>query len=177
MNNKLIAASALAVAFAAQPALAAPVTDNMNVTVTVTASCTVSVTDMDFADIVTRDTGSAENATATVTVACTADAPYEVGFDLGANEAVDGTAPARLFNDDAGIDNPYLTYGLYTAASHESAEAWGDEIGVDTVAGTGDGDDQTLTVYGLIDAGQEVSLGDYSDTVVVSVWYTPADLS
>jgi len=175
MNNKLIAASALAVAFAAQPALAAPVTDNMNVTVTVTASCTVSVTDMDFADIVTRDTGSAEFATATVTVACTADAPYHVGFDTGANEAVDGTAPARLFNNDVGVDNPYLTYGLYTDVGH--SDAWGDEIGTDTVLGTGDGDDQTLTVYGQIDAAQEVSLGDYSDTVVVSVWYTPADLS
>lgn len=174
MNNKLIAASALAFAFAAQPVLAAPVTDSMDVTVTVTASCAVSVTDMDFDDIATRDTGSAEDATATVTVACTADAPYEVGFDLGANEAVSGTAPARLNNAAAGADNPYLTYGLYTDPGH--ADAWGDDIGVDTVPGTGDGDDQTLTVYGLIDAAQEVSLGDYSDTVIVSVWYLPADL-
>ena len=174
MSKNLIAASALAVAFVAQPVLAAPVTDNMNVTVTVTASCTVSVTDMDFADIVTHDTGSAENATATVTVACTADAPYAVGFDTGAHEAVDGTAPAQLFNSAAGADNPNLTYGLYTTVGHTTA--WGDNIGVDTVAGTGDGDDQTLTVYGQIDAGQEVSLGDYSDTVVASVWYG-ADLS
>lgn len=175
MNNNLIAASALAFALTALPGLAAPVTDNMNVTVTVTASCAVSVTDMDFTDIATRDTGSAENASATVTVACTADAPYVVGFDTGANELVDGTGPARLFNDDAGIDNPYLNYALYSDSNRTTA--WGNTKGTNTVAGTGDGDDQTLTVYGQITSGQEVSLGDYSDTVVLSVWYLPGELS
>lgn len=169
MKKLSLAGAVLVIGCVPQFALAAPVTDSMTISVTVEVSCAVTVSDMTFSPITTRDTEADETATATATVACTADAPYEIGFDTGANEAVNGTAPARLFNSTVDIDNPYLTYGLYQDDEHE--DLWGTSIGVNTVGGTGTGDDEIYTVYGQIDAGQEVSLGSYSDTVVASVWY------
>jgi spore coat protein U-like protein len=44
-------------------------------------------------------------------------------------------------------------------------------VGTDTVAGTGTGATQTLTVYGSIPAGQVVTPGTYRDTVNVIVTY------
>jgi len=170
MKKLLLAAATLAVGSYAQVALAATAIDNdMDISVTVAASCTISVTDMTFAAITTRDTGASHTATSTATIACTADADYDVGFDTGLNEDVDGTGPARLINSNASAQNLYLTYGLYQDAAHE--DIWGSTLDTNTVPGTGNGDDQTLTVYGLIDASQEVSLGTYTDTVTATVWY------
>lgn len=48
---------------------------------------------------------------------------------------------------------------------------WGNTVGTDTVAGTGSGVAQTLTVYGQIPASQFVRSGSYTDTVVATVTY------
>lgn len=176
MKKLILATATIAIGSFAQVGLAATATDNdMDITVAVIASCTISVTDMQFGAISTRDTGANETQTSTVTVTCTADADYDVGFDFGTNEALDGTAPARLKHTDAaasepyGVENPFLNYGLYRDSGHSNL--WGNTVGTNTVSGTGNGDDQTITVYGKIEADQEVSLGSYADTVTATVWY------
>jgi len=44
-------------------------------------------------------------------------------------------------------------------------------VGTDTVAGTGTGALQSLTVYGQLPANQKVLPGSYSDTITVTITY------
>jgi spore coat protein U-like protein len=48
---------------------------------------------------------------------------------------------------------------------------WGNTVGTDTVAGTGNGAAQALTVYGQIAAGLYVTPGSYTDTITATVTY------
>ena len=66
-------------------------------------------------------------------------------------------------------DFPYfLTYGLYKDASH--AQPWGSTTG-QTVAGTGTGSAQNVTVYGLIPIQTSPPIGTYQDYVIVTITY------
>jgi spore coat protein U-like protein len=60
----------------------------------------------------------------------------------------------------------YLTYELYQNSAHSTV--WGNTSGTG-VANTGNGTQQSITVYGTVDAGQNVPAGSYSDTVVATV--------
>jgi spore coat protein U-like protein len=44
-------------------------------------------------------------------------------------------------------------------------------VGTDTVAGTGNGTDQPLTVYGRVPAGQQAPSGSYTDSVTGTITY------
>ena len=48
---------------------------------------------------------------------------------------------------------------------------WGNTVGTDTVAGTGSGAVQSLTVYGQIPAGQYLRPGNYADTITATITY------
>ena len=62
-----------------------------------------------------------------------------------------------------------LGYGLFKDASHTIN--WGVTVGTDTVAGTGNGLAQPITVYGQIPAAEYVQAGAYSDTVTATITY------
>ncbi len=63
-----------------------------------------------------------------------------------------------------------VTYGLYKDT--DRAQPWGDAATPgSTVAGTGNGATQTLTVYGRVPPQATPSAGVYTDTVVVTVTY------
>ncbi len=54
---------------------------------------------------------------------------------------------------------------------HGAEQPWGNTIGTNTVAGTGDGTQTNYTVYGRVPAQTTPSAGFYSDTVVATVTY------
>ena len=63
-----------------------------------------------------------------------------------------------------------VTYGLYK--DNARSQVWGDAATPgSTVAGTGSGAVQNLTVYGRVPAQTTPSAGLYTDTVVVTVTY------
>ena len=63
-----------------------------------------------------------------------------------------------------------LDYGLYQDAAHTTN--WGNTPGTDTPAPIIAGLlPASLTVYGLVPAGQIVPLGAYTDTITVTVTY------
>ena len=48
---------------------------------------------------------------------------------------------------------------------------WGNTVGTNTLAETGTGTVQSLTVYGQIPAGEYVAPGAYTDTITATVTY------
>ena len=158
VNHTLIVAAMLsaAVPLAARGATA---TATIAVTATVFAACTISANALPFGTY----TGGVNNATTTVTPFCTLGTPYTVSLDAGTGAGA--TVAARKMT----LSSNTLTYSLYSDSAH--SVVWGTTIGTNTVAGTGSGLGQPLTVYGQIPASQNVQAGNYTDTVTATLTY------
>ena len=65
----------------------------------------------------------------------------------------------------------YVTYELYRDGGRSLR--WGTTVNADTFAGSGNGNDQNVTVYGRVTpaALQNVAADSYSDTVNITVTY------
>jgi spore coat protein U-like protein len=68
-----------------------------------------------------------------------------------------------------GPGSSLLNYKLFNNSGYTSN--WGNTVGTDTLAGTGTGAAQPLTVYGQIPAGQFVRPGSYADTITATLTY------
>ncbi len=151
---------ALALVFlAAQigPAVATTTTGIIAVTATALSSCTIVATPLAFGNYAETLT----SASATLAVVCTATSPYTIGLNQGSTTGA--TQSARLLYNT--LSGTTLAYSLYTDSGHSSP--WTNN----TVAGTGNGLAQTVTVYGTIAAGLEAAPGAYTDTVTATLSY------
>ena len=129
-------------------------------TATVPATCRVSATNLNFGTVATL-TGNIDT-TNSVSPACTNGTPYNVGLDKG----LYGTSvTTRQMSGDVAVVN----YSLFQNAAR--TRNWGNMVGTDTVAGTGTGSAQNLTVYGRIPPQTTPAPGTYNDTIVVTVTY------
>lgn len=145
-------------------ASAATATGQFNVTLTIQAECRVaSTTDLAFGT--TGVIATAINATSTVGVQCTNTTPYNVG--LGAGNGSGATTTLRKMT--AGAGGATVNYALYRDSGR--TQVWGDTVSTDTLAGTGNGAVQNLTVYGQVPAQTTPASGNYSDIVQVTVTY------
>jgi spore coat protein U-like protein len=142
------------------PAVAATAGSTIGVTSTVQATCLNTATPLAFGTY----TGAVATATATITVTCTNTTPYNVGLDPGTSTGA--TVTTRGLTGPAGA---LVTYVLTSDSAH--AVNWGMTVGADTVAGTGTGAAQPITVYGQEAAGQYVTPGAYTDTITATVTY------
>lgn len=141
---------------------AATATSSFSVQLTITAQCTiVSTSTLAFG------TNGVINANIDqqggVNVQCTNTTPYNIGLDAGANG---GTTTTRLMK---GSTNETIQYKLYSNAGRTTN--WGNTVGTDTVAGTGNGNSQPFTIYGRVPPQTTPTPGVYSDTVTVTVTY------
>jgi len=139
---------------------AATATTTFQVTATVQATCLISATNLNFGTY----TGVLVSSTSTITVTCTNTSPYNVGLNAGT--APGATVTTRKMSGPGGA---LLAYALYQDAAHSIN--WGNTVGTDTVAGTGNGNAQALTVYGQVGAGQFVTPGAYVDTITATITY------
>lgn len=121
------------------------------------ADCNVTGGTLSFgtAGVLTTDV----DATTTIGVACTTGTPFTVGLGNG----LTGTSPTarRMTNGSSSI-----LYAIYTDAARSNP--WST---TSTVAGTGTGASQAMTVYGRVTPQTTPSPGNYSDTVVITVTY------
>ena len=101
--------------------------------------------------------------TSTVTMTCTHRTPWNMALDNGQH----ASGPQRRMR--LGATGNYLGYELYRDSGR--TQRWGATIGTDTVAGTGAGTSQSVTVRGRVPAVQSVPAGTYSDVVTVTVTY------
>lgn len=135
-------------------------TTSFAVTTTVQANCAVSATALAFGAYA----GTTLTASSTITATCTNTTTYNVGLNAGTGSGAT-VATRKMTGPSASI----LNYKLYSDAGY--ATNWGNTVGTDTVAKTGSGAAQTLTVYGQIPAGQYVTPGSYADTITVTLTY------
>jgi spore coat protein U-like protein len=131
------------------------------VTAAVGASCSLSATDLAFGAY----SGSLIDATSTISVNCTNATPYNVG--LSAGTASGATVTSRSMT---GPGSTLLNYRLLSDTAR--TVNWGNTVGIDTVAGTGTGTAQFLTVYGQLPAGQAaLQPGTYSDLITATITF------
>jgi spore coat protein U-like protein len=155
------AVACLALALTPNPAAASTATTTFTVSASVTATCLISATTLSFGNYAF----AATPASSTISVTCTNGTTYNVGLNAGL--ASGATVTSRQMAGT--VAGSLLNYGLFKDSGH--ATNWGDTVGTDTVAGTGNGAAQSLTVYGQIPATQYVAPGSYSDTITATITY------
>lgn len=143
-------------------AAAATTTSTFTVQVAITASCTInSAATLNFG---TQGVLIANvDQTSTLQVQCTNTTPYNIGLNAGTGSGA--TVAVRKLTSGSNTVN----YSLYSDSGR--ATVWGNTVGTDTVAGTGNGAAQSYTVYGRITAQTTPAPGTYTDTITVTVTY------
>jgi len=156
--------SVMLVAVISTACWAATTTTTFNVQITITDSCTiVSATNLNFGSVGVIGAAGVDS-TSTITVQCTSLAPYNVGLSAGIGS---GATVASRFMTSAASNK--VGYSLYQDAAHSLV--WGETIGTDTIAGTGSGASQALTVYGHVPSQATPAAAVYNDTVTATVTY------
>ncbi len=163
MNRLISVTGGIAALLCAGTAQAATQTQNMAVSMTVSAGCTVTAGTIAFGSQSSLQANVDQQGTFTVT--CTNSTPYTIALDAGANGA---SVANRRMKGGAG-NTEFVNYSLFTNAARTAN--WGNTVNTDTVAGTGNGASQTLTVYGRVPSQTIGSPGAYSDNVTITVTY------
>ena len=133
---------------------------NIGVGGSVQNGCAISATSLAFGTYA----GSLVNSTSTITATCTNGTTYNVGLNAGT--ATGATVTNRSMTGPGGT---LLGYKLFSNSGHTIN--WGNTVGTDTVARTGTGLAQSLTVYGQTPSGQNVVPGSYADTITATLTY------
>lgn len=138
-----------------------PSTFSFSTTATVPNVCTIDTAgDMDFGSILAIQTGLIER-TSTIRLTCTRRTAWQIGL----SEGVNASGGSRRM---AGPGGQFITYDLYRSAQWDR---WGTALNNNTVAGTGDGTSQPVTVHGRILNQPLTRAGSYRDTITVIVTY------
>jgi len=158
-----LAAAGLAV-ISSDSSVAATATANLQVTATVGANCTISTATVAFGayDPIVANASSNLDGLGRVTVTCTKGTPATIALGPGAN----ASGSQRNMKRTSGAD--LLAYGLYQDSAR--SRAWGNSgAGLFSAGAAPSKDARNFDVFGRIPSGQDVSAGDYNDTVVATV--------
>jgi spore coat protein U-like protein len=148
-------------ALAGGAAQATTTTATFWVTLLITAQCVINST-------ATLDLGSSgvinanHDQTTPLHIQCTNSTPYTIGLDAGTT--TNATVSQRLLVNGSATVN----YNLYSDAP--GGTVWGNTSGA-WVSSTGNGADQTFTIYGRVPAQTTPAPGTYTDLVTVTVTY------
>lgn len=125
-------------------------------------SCSVTTTPAGFGNYDTSASAPLDTV-AEVIVNCESGVPYQIRLDAGQNA---GGGFDRNMRSSAG--DATLAYNLFRDLAR--TEIWGDGSGSTvTRTGTGTGGPEPVNVYGRIPGRQNVTVGVYSDSVIVTV--------
>ena len=162
LRNRSLVLAVLFLIASATAVRAATTSSTFSVQMTVTATCTVnSATTLNFG---TQGVLSANvDQTSTIQVTCTNTTPYNIGLNAGTGTGA--TVAIRKMTSGANTVN----YTLYSNSGRTTV--WGNTVGTDTQAATGNGAAQSYTVYGRVPSQAAPAPGTYSDTITVTVTY------
>jgi len=161
MTAALLAVSSLAVV-SANAATATPAT--FDVKLEVLAMCNITAGAASDIDLGTVNDGSVKTGNNTIAVACSSGTPYNVGLTSSTSKT-DGTGT---------LTGPGTAIGyVLTQTAGAAGTPWGDTVGTNTLAATGNGVTaaNTHTVYATTTTSTDVAPGTYDDTVTVNVTY------
>jgi spore coat protein U-like protein len=129
------------------------------------SACTVETTGISYGTYDVFSTTST-NSTGTITVTCDESPPPSVTLSIGPSPNSGGFNPRKLRHES---QSDLLNYNLFTDAS--MTVIWGDGTqGTSTLKqNVTKGKPWIATVYGRIPAGQDISAGQYSETVSVTI--------
>lgn len=162
--KRLLIGAGMAALAAAMPlswAAAATTSATFTVTAQVQTNCSITTQNLNFGNY----SGAALAATTTVSATCSTGTPYNIGLDAGTSTGA--TVTTRHMTGPSGAD--LLSYSLFQDAGH--SVNWGNTVGTDTVAGTGNGVAQPITVFGQIPAAQFTTAGSYTDTITATLTF------
>ncbi len=177
VSNALVLASVLGAGtalVAPAPAHAGSTGANLSVTASIAANCTISTTPVAFGayDPVVTNAATALNGNGTVVISCTKGSAPSVTLDLGKNAV---GAQRNMLN---GANTDVLGYQLYfptntgqpSTCTFPGTTVWGTTgANIFTPPVPASKAARTYDVCGTVSAGQDVSVGSYSDTVVATV--------
>jgi spore coat protein U-like protein len=141
-------------------------TATFNVTLALQANCAISATPLNFGT--NGVLATALNQQTTVAITCTNTTPYNVGLDGGT--VAGSTIPSRLMAGTA-TGNTGTTVGFQLYQDAGRTTVWGNTQGTDTVAGTGTGSLQSISVYGQVPAQATPRPDTYQTTVTATVYF------
>lgn len=156
-------AAAIGISAAAAPAFAATANTNLAVSATVINNCLITTSALAFGsyDPVVANSAANLDGTGVVSVACTKGVSPTIALGLGSN----ASGSTRRMGDGSGN---FLTYELYKDAGRVTV--WGTS-GAALLSPTAAPSKaaRAFTVYGRVMAGQDATVGSYTDTVVATV--------
>jgi spore coat protein U-like protein len=159
---KAAAATLLLLPFLHHPSKAATVTSTLAVRITVTSSCVInSAATLNFGShgVLTSNVDS----TSILRVQCTNGTPYNIGLNAGTGSGA--TVAVRKMTQGSATIN----YSLYR--NNGRTNIWGNTVGTNTVAGTGNGAARSYTVYGRVPPQTTPAAAVYTDTITITVTY------
>lgn len=133
------------------------------------AVCTMSVTNVSFGTYDVFGTAPVDSDSGKVNVSCTADVGRAT-VTIGKSTTSNSFNPRRM-KLTTGTD--LLSYNIYTTSARTAI--WGDGTGgtstvrADRPSGKPQPWATVLTMYGRIPAGQNISIGSYSDNITVTI--------
>jgi spore coat protein U-like protein len=131
-------------------------TKQIIVSATVGTTCSFGTQALNFGGY----TGTVDaDASANITATCASGQAYSVVLNAGSTAGNTVTARKMV---KAGDTTKTLNYALYTDSTRTTA--WAGQ----SIAGTGNGTAQTITVYGRMPSGQTLNAGTYSDAVTAT---------
>ncbi|MDP3492047.1 MAG: spore coat U domain-containing protein [Hyphomonadaceae bacterium] len=136
----------------------------------VKCSCSVSGNPLSFGTYVPTASGNIQVA-ADISVTCKAFVLGLISYEIHLGPGVHGSVSARKLSNSGSL----LSYNIYTNTGRTII--WGDGTGGTGVKGDsyllalGASRTETVSMYGKLLAGQNVSAGSYSDTIVATVVY------
>jgi spore coat protein U-like protein len=139
-------------------------TSNFDVTLKIIGNCVISANALDFGQ--TQGVlNSAVNVNSTISVTCTNTTPYNVGLNPGTGAGSSGTT---RYMSGTGGNTATVQFNLFQTAG---ATLWGNTQGTDTVGGVGNGNAQTLTVYGQVPVQTTPVPDTYKSTITATVYF------
>jgi spore coat protein U-like protein len=147
-------------AFVGGPAVASTTSQQFQVQLQIQAQCVINTTaTLNFGTAGVLGGAGGSN------VQCTNSTTYDIWLDAGTTTG--GVVSQRLLNN--GSTSETIKYNLYTNAGR--SVIWGNTVSTDTVHATGNGAQQTYTIYGRVPGQNTPTPGTYTDTITVTVTY------
>ena len=164
MKRTVLILTTLTALMVSASSFAATATANLPINASVNANCTISTVGVNFGvyDPIGVNAAANLDQTGTVTVTCTKGSGLSIDLGLGAN----ASGAIRRMNDGSGN---MMTYELYS--DNGRTTVWGSGASGLAIAAAPSKVARSYTVYGRVPSAQDVSAGNYSDTVVATINY------